>query len=212
MLDLDIILDRTKLRSCLSIADERPVVGVVGTSHSAIVAIMNLNELAATTHPRLHIKWFVRSPLAYAVEMDGWILRDNTGLKGASAEFAREHLEDDKLGRSPVGKVLTKVECPDIRDVSMRSQLSSCTHVVQAIGFTRNSIPQLAINGTKVEGITYDPIQGSLLDNEGHAIPHTYGAGIAFPERVTDPAGNTEHAVGLWKFIKYLQRVVPSWC
>ncbi|EXJ54947.1 uncharacterized protein A1O5_12858 [Cladophialophora psammophila CBS 110553] len=209
ILDLDAVLDRQKLRTVLSRTDEKLVVGVVGTSHSAIVAIMNLYDLATRTHPRLHIKWFVRGRLTYAVEMDGWILRDNTGLKGASAEFARENLEDEKLADSPVGKVLTKVECLDIRDVSMKPHLSSCTHVVQAIGFTRDPIPQLAIDGRVLNGITHDPINGILLNHA--AVPQAYGAGIAFPERVTDPAGNTESAVGLWKFIKYLQRVAPSW-
>jgi len=38
-----------------------------------------------------------------------------------------------------------------------------------------------------------------------------YGAGIAFPEKVLDPEKNVEYAVGLFKFMKYLQRVVPAW-
>ncbi|OAP59829.1 hypothetical protein AYL99_04831 [Fonsecaea erecta] len=212
ILDLDDVLDRQKLRTSLPSAGKAPVVGVIGTSHSAIVAIMNLYELATSTHPHLQIKWFVRSPMTYAVYMDGWILRDNTGLKGASAEFAREHLEDDKLPESPVGKILTKVDCPDVRDASMTPALSSCTHVVEAIGYTRDPLPQLSVDDTPLEGITYDPTTGCLLDGNGHAVPHAYGAGIAFPERVTDPAGNTESAVGLWKFIKYLTRVAPTWC
>ncbi|OQV07074.1 hypothetical protein CLAIMM_11560 isoform 1 [Cladophialophora immunda] len=213
VLDLDDVLDRQKLRSSLPSADESLVVGVIGTSHSAIVAIMNLYELATGgTHPRLQVKWFVRGPMTYAVEMDGWILRDNTGLKGASADFARAHLEDDKLRESPVGKVLTKVDCPDVRDASMTPHLDSCTHVVEAIGYTRDPLPRLSVDGTTLEGITHDPTKGLLLDGNGHAVPHAYGAGIAFPERVTDPAGNTESAVGLWKFIKYLHRVAPTWC
>jgi len=209
-INLDIALDRQKLRSSLSTAEDI-VVGVIGTSHSAIVALMNCYELATETYPRLRIKWFVRSPLSYAVEMDGWILRDNTGLKGASADFAREHLEDSKLPRSRVGRYVTKVDCPDAGDESMRPQLSACTHVVQAIGFKRESLPHLSIDGADLQEVTYDPESGSLQNGRGYAVPHLYGAGIAFPERVTDPAGNTEHAVGMWKFVKYLQRVVPSW-
>jgi hypothetical protein len=172
---------------------------------------MNLYELARETHPQLHIKWFVRSALTYAVEMDGWILRDNTGLKGASADFAREHLEDDKLPHSPLRSFLTKIECSDVRDKSMQPQLSTCTHIVEAIGFKRNPLPRLIIDGEEVEGITYDPVKGCLLDDKNQAVPHVYGAGIAFPESVTDPEHNTENAVGLWKFINYLQRVVPAW-
>ena len=209
-ISLDVALDRKKLRSSLSTAED-VVVGVIGTSHSAIVALMNLYELATETHPRLQIRWFVRSALSYAVHMDGWILRDNTGLKGASADFAREHLEEDKLPRSRVQQYVTKVDCPDAGDESMRPQLSACTHVVQAIGFKRESLPRLSIDGADLQKVTYDPEKGSLQNERGQLVPHLYGAGIAFPERVTDPAGNTEYAVGMWKFVKYLQRVAPSW-
>ncbi|KIX10455.1 uncharacterized protein Z518_01538 [Rhinocladiella mackenziei CBS 650.93] len=211
-LDLDVVLDRRKLRSSLPATDKDVVVGVIGTSHSAIVAIMNLYELATGTHPCLRIKWFARGALSYAVEMDGWILRDNTGLKGASADFAREHLEEDKLSHSPVGRYVTKIQCPDAANESMRPQLSTCTRIVQAIGFTRDPLPRLTLDGNELKGITHDPVTGLLKDDKGRNIPHLYGAGIAFPERVTDPAGNTEMAVGLWKFIKYLNRVAPSWC
>jgi hypothetical protein len=31
------------------------------------------------------------------------------------------------------------------------------------------------------------------------------------PNRVVDPHGNEEYAVGFWKFMKFLKRVVPSW-
>jgi hypothetical protein len=36
-------------------------------------------------------------------------------------------------------------------------------------------------------------------------IPGLFGAGIAFPERVVDPHGNEEYAVGFWKFMKFLK-------
>jgi len=42
-------------------------------------------------------------------------------------------------------------------------------------------------------------------------LPGLFGAGIAWPERVTDPHGNVEMAVGFWKFMRYVRRVVPSW-
>lgn len=214
-LDLDDALDRTRLRNILLPASlkEPLTVGVIGTSHSAIVAIMNLYELSGAGAP-LKIKWFVRSPLLYAVDMpDGWILRDNTGLKGASADFARQHLEDAALAISPVGKLLTKVPCPDACDESMKDDLDSCSHIVQAIGYTRSPTPQLSIDGKDVGLVDYDPIEGSLRGaKDGTAIPRAFGAGIAFPERTTDPHGNVESAVGLWKFVKYLKRVAPGWC
>jgi hypothetical protein len=36
-------------------------------------------------------------------------VRDNTGLKGLAADFARSELEDDKLPTSPAGQVLAKI-------------------------------------------------------------------------------------------------------
>lgn len=210
LVDLDDTLDRAKLRDLLP-KDEDVTVGIVGTSHSGVVVIMNLYELARTTHPRLKVKWFVRSELMYAVEMDGWILRDNTGLKGASADFAREHLEKGKLEHSPVGKYLTQVHTPDASSPDMKSELETCTHIVQAIGYTRDKLPQLEVDEREVKDVAWDPETGLLLDNRRQPLPQAFGAGIAFPRRVTDPHGNTEYAVGMWKFMKYLKEVVPKW-
>ena len=209
-IDLDTTLDRQKLRAVLP-ADTQATVGIIGTSHSAIVVIMNLYELATTTHPHLKIRWFVRSDLTYAEQMDGWILRDNTGLKGASANFAKEHLEPEKLSNSPVGRYVSKVECSDASDESMRPELEKCTHIVQAIGYKRDNLPEITVDGHAVSNVKYDPKHGNLQDDSGSSLPRLYGAGIAFPERVTDPSGNTEYAVGMWKFMKYLKRVTPEW-
>ncbi|KAK5036960.1 hypothetical protein LTR13_005340 [Exophiala sideris] len=52
---------------------------------------------------------------------------------------------------------------------------------------------------------------GLFRDGRGDIIPGLLGAGIAFPEAVTDPLGNNESAVGMWKFMKYLQRVMPNY-
>ena len=37
----------------------------------------------------------------------------------------------------------------------------------------------------------------------GEKIAGLFGADIAFPERVVDPEGNVEYAVGLWTFVKF---------
>jgi len=205
---LDTALDRAILQEELP-APEEAVVGVIGSSHSAIVVIMNLYKLATTTHPHLKIKWFTRRPLAYAVQMDGWILRDNTGLKGASADFARRHLEDDKLKHSPVGQYLERIDCAIDEKEAYRAQLPTCTHLVQAIGFTPDPIPRVLVDNGPFDELVYDNQTGLFRDGEGHCIAGLCGAGIAFPEKVLDPAGNTEYAVGFWKFMRYLRRVVP---
>lgn len=88
--------------------------------------------------------------------------------------------------------------------------LSTCTHVIQAIGFHPNEIPTLDREGKSLV-VKYDNTTGGFVDEEGEKVKGLYGAGIAWPERVVDPEGNTEYAVGLWKFMRYLKRVTPSW-
>lgn len=61
--------------------------------------------------------------------MDGWILRDNTGLKGLAADFARAQLEDDMLPTSPAGRVIEKIDCGggESREAAQyRAELPSC--------------------------------------------------------------------------------------
>jgi alpha-1,3/alpha-1,6-mannosyltransferase len=186
-------------------------VGVIGASHSAILVLRNLYNLARDTHPKLRIKWFTRHPLRYAEERDGWIFRDNTGLKGAVASWAAENLEEDKLPSSDVSRYLEKVATTKEKErEDYERRLPGCTHVVQAIGFHANVVPVLEREG-KVLDVKYDHTTGGFEDKEGRKVKGLYGAGIAWPERVVDPEGNTEYAVGLWKFMSYLKRVVPSW-
>lgn len=82
--------------------------------------------------------------------------------------------------------------------------------MIQAIGFKPSEIPVLEKEGKKLD-IKYDNVTGGFEDGEGKRVKGLYAAGIAWPERVVDPEGNTEYAVGLWKFMSYLQKVVPKW-
>jgi hypothetical protein len=186
-------------------------IGVIGASHSAILVLRNLYNLASSTHPRLRIKWFTRHPLRYAEERDGWIFRDNTGLKGDVAVWAKENLEEDRLPLSDVSKYLEKISTSRGKEDEMYSpHLTTCTHVIQAVGFQPNEIPKLQRNG-KVLDVRYNNRTAEFLDEGGAKVPGLYGAGIAWPEQVVDPEGNVEHAVGLLKFMTYLKRVVPDW-
>ncbi|PYH99503.1 hypothetical protein BO71DRAFT_405289 [Aspergillus ellipticus CBS 707.79] len=209
-LDLDVVLKPSELMSLLPKGTPLTV-GVVGASHSAILALLNLVDLARTSHPELRIKWFTRHPLRYAEYMDGWILRDNTGLKGHAADFARQQLEDGKLAESEAGRFITKVDCGGGQEQAQYERhLPSCSYLVQAVGFTRDPLPELSVNGLLLEP-EFDSASGGFRDGNGRAVRGLYGAGIAFPERVVDPYGNVEHAVGFFKFMKYLKRVSPQW-
>ncbi|KAJ5677391.1 uncharacterized protein N7477_003024 [Penicillium maclennaniae] len=210
-LDLDTVLKPSELAEVLP--KSRPsTVAVIGASHSAILAILNLVTLARESHPHLRIKWFTRHPLRYAEYMDGWILRDNTGLKGLAADFARAQLEDGVLDTSPAGQVLEKIDCGDGKEAEMYSKyLPQCSHIVHAVGFTRDPLPQLVKAGRPF-AMEFDHESGQFHERAGgEAIPGLFGAGIAFPERVVDPYGNVEYAVGFFKFMKFLKRVTPNW-
>ncbi|PCH01350.1 FAD-dependent pyridine nucleotide-disulfide oxidoreductase [Penicillium occitanis (nom. inval.)] len=216
-LNLDTVLKPSLLAEVLP-RDEAITIAVIGGSHSAILAIMNLVDLAQTTHPSLRLKWFTRNPLKYAEFMEGgWILYDNTGLKGQAAQFAREQLEDSRLPNSVAGRFIEKVDTSDRthEEEIYRSHLPGCTHVVYAIGYERNPLPELSRNGQAIlplQGdLKWDSGFGGFLDAQGHVVPGLHGAGIAFPETVVDPRGNVEQAVGFFKFMKFLKRVTPTW-
>ncbi|KAI1112726.1 hypothetical protein F5Y14DRAFT_247579 [Nemania sp. NC0429] len=220
--DLDVALAPTKLAKLF---DHTPdsTIAVVGASHSAILVLMNLVNLINTTHPHLRIKWFTRHELRYAEYMDGWILRDNTGLKGQAAEWARQNLDEKAFPNSPVSKVITKVWTAENEEEAYRAELPGCGHVIQAVGYARTPLPRLEI--TREEGSVAKPLQVEFDNSNGRFyekndskaegdlkyVPGLFGAGIAFPERVTDPHGNVEYAVGFWKFMKYVKKVVPAW-
>lgn len=214
-------------------AAEPNTVAVVGASHSAILVLMNLVNLARTSHPQLRIKWFTRNKLRYAEYMDGWILRDNTGLKGQAADWARQNLDYDSFGSSsPIRDLVTKVwtSGPEREEQAYQAELPGCTHIVQAVGYEKTPLPQLDVIGggrdddggaasvAKPLEVEYDSETGRFFEGAAVAakdkrgyVPGLFGAGIAFPERVVDPHGNVEYAVGFWKFMKFISRVTPEW-
>lgn len=212
-LELDYALSPTILAK--ELPKDPLTVGVIGASHSAVLVLINLFNLASSSHPDLRIKWFTRHPLRYAEFMDGWILRDNTGLKGAAAAWAKENLETDKFDSSPVSKFITKIEYKKNDEVeAYKEYLTGCQYYVQAIGYMRDPTPPLK-KGAGSDAVEISPNYihetGGFNDAQGNVIPSLYGAGIAWPERVTDPHGNVEYAVGFWKFMKYIKRVVGEW-
>ncbi|KAI1426253.1 hypothetical protein F5Y12DRAFT_288242 [Xylaria sp. FL1777] len=220
--DLDVALTPSILAKTFD-PTTSTTVAVVGASHSAILVLMNLVNLANSSHPHLRIKWFTRNKLRYAEYMDGWILRDNTGLKGQAAEWAHQNLDDQTFPNSPVSKVITKVWTAGREEEAYKTEFPECTHIVQAVGYDRNPLPRFEVTGrdgdsNKPLQVEYDNLNGrfykqgdSKADHERKYVPGLFGAGIAFPERVTDPYGNVEHAVGFWKFMKFVKRVVPDW-
>lgn len=166
---------------------QEDTVAVFGASHSAIIAMQKLIEECKVAK----VINFYRQPLRYAVYLDDYILFDDTGLKGNSAKWARAHLQ----GNEP--KNLVRVLSSD---ENLANYLPECTRAIYAVGFKRRALPH-------VEGFAelhHQPQSGIIA-------PGLFGVGIAFPEAKLNPLGMLEHRVGLWKFITYLDQVLPLW-
>ena len=221
-LDLDTVLSPSRLHLALSPLGPPTgpkTVAVIGASHSAILVLMNLYKLASTVKPDLRIRWFTRHALRYAVYMDGWILRDNTGLKGEAAVWAKENLEPETFTKSDVSKYIEPISNEAGAEAEVFAEhMVDCDYFIQAIGYERDALPSLKTSsGTEISpqynhetgGFSYNPTKDDASSST--KLPGMYGAGIAFPEQVKDPHGNVEMAVGMFKFMKYIKRVSPSW-
>ena len=181
-IDLATALDKQKLAAAVQ---ENDTVALFGSSHSAVIILRYLTEIGVK-----HVYNFMREPLKFAVDFNDWILFDNTGLKGTTADWARQNL----LGNLPEN--ITQVYSDE---VNTTKYLSKCSKVIYAIGFRPRSI--------EIDGfakVAYNPHNGIIA-------PGLFGVGIAFPEIVTDRYGNKESSVGLLKFKHYLDRVMPLW-
>jgi len=171
------------------------VIGVVGSSHSAVLCLRNLLE--SKVSPRV-INLY-RSPLLYAVHLpDGRIMHDNTGLKGIAADWARERLEAGVFERA--GR-LERVCIKDSPETVVQA-LDRCSAVVHAVGFSRNPLPAIVReDGTPLmHQVVHDTKSGHIVGAQG-----IRGFGIAFPETVVDPSGHASSNVGLWKFMRYIR-------
>lgn len=162
-------------------------VAVFGSSHSAVLALRNLIE--ATNVERIFN--FYRSPLRYAVQLSDYILYDNTGLKGTTADWARLYL--DANASDKITRILSTEE-------NITRYFPRCNKVIYAVGFERRNQPIIPEFG-----------HYQCCEKTGIIARGLFGLGIAFPELKIFPNGLAEQNVGLWKFIDYLNRVLPIW-
>ncbi|TAL66444.1 MAG: pyridine nucleotide-disulfide oxidoreductase [Legionella sp.] len=183
LIPFETAIDQAKLAD---VVDKNHTYAVFGSSHSAVIILRYLTELNVKK-----IINFYRSPCRYAVDMGDWILFDNTGLKGQTALWAREHLD---------GKLPENLIRVNANETNIAQHLPECDKVIYAVGFaSRNSI---VIEG--YENSHYNPHVGIIG-------PGLFGCGIAYPELKADPYGTVESQVGMWKFMTYLKRVMPVW-
>jgi hypothetical protein len=176
-------LDPLKLPS---LCQPQDIIAVFGSSHSAMLV---LQTLAGQCNVKKIVNFYL-SPLRYAVYFDDYILFNDTGLKGTTAEWARTHID----GEFP--KNLQRVIG---NEANIRVSLPLCNKVIYATGFQKRLIP---VEG--MESLKYN-------DRNGIIAPGLFGLGIAFPEAKVDRFGTLEYRVGLWKFMDYLNNVMPVW-
>jgi len=179
----DVAIDKERLTKFVA---PNETYAVFGSSHSAIIIINYLVDLGVKK-----IVNFYRSPCRYAVNMGDWILFDNTGLKGHTAQWARENID----GVRP-----TNLQRYTTSDANLARHLPDCDKVIYAVGFKRRN--NIVIGD--YEHNQYNPHVGIIG-------PGLFGLGIAYPELKADPFGSMEQQVGLWKFIVYLNKIIPVW-
>lgn len=165
---------------------ENDIFGVIGGSHSAILILKYLSELKVKK-----VYNFYQTPIKYVVDMGSWKLNNECGIKGITADWAKNVLE--KNPPANLERILSN-------QANLKKLLPICTKLVYALGFERNEIPAPKENPT----LKYNETNGVIG-------PRLFGIGIAFPEKTVDPLGNVEHKVGLNSFIEYAQKVVPNW-
>ena len=120
-------------------------------------------------------------------------------LQGTAADWAREKVDSGQLERTG------KLRRVDTTKHDPAEALKACTKLVTAVGFERNALPKITVNGKQLQCIQHDKHTGSILPDK------LFGFGIAFPEEVTDAEfGHKEANVGLWKFMRFARRVLQS--
>lgn len=202
---LDTALNPTLLSTRIQSGDK---IAVFGSSHSAMLVLMNLLENNTEFKGEIHN--FYRHPLKFAqfpdpINKPDVILHDNTGLKGDVAEWVRQWssstCDENVYFGGKLKRIQTLVE-PSIDDFDK---------VIFAIGYERNPLPTIHYEDQIIsaESIDYSP-NGQILANSHLSLNGMYGFGIAFPERVKDLDGSDESAVGLWKFMKHIKRSISG--
>jgi len=219
VLDLDQVMILSSLPSLLP-SDEQSIIGIIGNSHSGILAAMNLYMTATASQSKRDIKVinFQRREILFAEYRDDGIVWDNSGLKGRTADWAREHMLNtpNKDGESEsedgIIKQIRFDKLPLSEQEIYAKYLSQLTHLIYAVGYDRNPLPSISIGGERIkdEELEFD-MHSSGFHHKGKKVKGLYGTGIAFPEETEDPEGHVEAAVGFGKFMKFAERVKGQW-
>lgn len=184
---LDYALDPEVLEKMVKPQD---TIGVFGGSHSAILILKYLASFDVK-----QIYNFYKHPFLYAVDMGDWVLNNGNGLKGETALWAKNVLENNP----PLN--LKRIKNTE---ENRKIYLPLCNKIVYAIGYEKNPLPVISNNGEIIDEVLFDPQTGII----GTRI---FGIGLAFPGNYIDPAGNKEQLIGLNSFMRYALQFIPEW-
>ena len=178
---------------------------VVGSSHSAALAVMNLIKAGVP------VKQFMNKPYKFATKQtapDGTVFTqfDNTGLKGDVAAFTRTLLEGKAGTTSQTQETETQKSHAALWSYYIGAgeidpvEIADCTHSVVCIGYTH--CDTLTIDKKPLAKFSHDSTSSAILSSSSAspALKGVFGIGIAFPKHVTAPSGESEFAVGVGKF------------
>lgn len=176
---------------------------------------------------------FQRREILIAEYREDGIVWDNSGLKGKTADWAKEHMIDNHT--SDDEGIITQIRLDKMdqgEEEVYAEYLPKCTHLVYAVGYEKSPLPRITINGEEMgeRELEFDmhtsgffratTAQCQSQDREEkemkkqkvkEKVHGLYGTGIAFPEETEDPEGHVEAAVGLAKFFKFAERVKGDW-
>lgn len=197
IIDCNIAFIASELKRFLSENTHIKSVAVVGSSHSAALAVMQLLTLNCEVHH------FMVGDYRYAEskttpEGKTYTKFDNTGLKGEVARFTK-NLSNEKYNKY-------SAKNKEAITALLNQHENKFTHLVVAIGYETSNT--LTINDQPLSSYHYNATNLTL---DGFA--RISGLGIAFPPKIIGHEGETEYAVGVGKFWATVNdsNVIDAW-
>ncbi|KAL2178469.1 pyridine nucleotide-disulfide oxidoreductase-domain-containing protein [Thermothelomyces heterothallicus CBS 202.75] len=218
-LGLETCLSPTRLARLLP-RDRDRTVAVLGHGYAAAVVLKNLFCLAASSYPRLRVRWFAPGPEPWP---DGALLPQS----GEVAEFARAVLgADDGSGgggdgrrQSEAGRFIERVVLPasqERAEAVLREGLlraGGVDYAVECSGFRRARLPELRPGVAQWTKLAFDPETGSFgpYRERSDKVIGLFGAGSAFPGWGSAAASRERETAGVLESLQYVERMLPAW-
>lgn len=193
-IDPNIAFIQTQLNDYLNKNSSISNVAVIGSSHSAALAVMHLLKAG------VKVKQFMNKEYKYACprvtdEGISYTQYDNTGLKGEVAVFTKQLLDKRKRTQGKYCHQLTRYIGASRQEVSnlLEQHLEGCSHVIATIGY--EPAETLLVNHLPLSQLEHDNKTSQFKPIKG-----LYGIGSAFPQEIKAISGEIEPAVGVGKF------------